>query len=461
MSISSKLMLLGAAGAGGGGPQYFITEITAGATNTDARNMALIALDSADNIYVSFDYVESGSDKLGLISFDTSGNVLTQKSISGTKLRYNDFGYGPYDSIVDSNGDLRVIAHNSSGKLAVLKIATSDLSLTSSFTGTPNPYEPRGGFFDSSGNVYMPGIWSGGFVGFLGKYNASGTQQFFRTYQFNDFASNAAFLLPMGGTVDSSGNVFMCGTYPYFGYYAFFAKLNSSGVFQSSRSLYSSGRNNYYNDAYIDSSGNIYVAGTYAETSGGTQIAFVAKYNSSLTLQWRRQPTFVSDPRTSALQSVTVDSSGNVYVAGRVSEDGTGGDFSPSYRWFGFYAKYNSSGTLQWQRGLGPAAANNASQPNGANARILLDSNEDMIISVSMQTGSNASTVYMARLPNDGSLTGTYTEALYGETAFSDFNQNPSALTPTLNNSSTATVSTSSFGGSGASATFTVSTETV
>lgn len=66
----------------------------------------------------------------------------------------------------------------------------------------------------------------------------------------------------------------------------------------------------------------------------------LAKYNSSGTLQWQRD---ISRSGGSVfIRSVAVDSSDNIYVAG------PDGDVTKCY-----LMKYNSSGTLQWQRQLG------------------------------------------------------------------------------------------------------------
>lgn len=59
-----------------------------------------------------------------------------------------------------------------------------------------------------------------------------------------------------------------------------------------------------------DSDGNLYLAGTYYNVSFNNSI-FVAKYNNTGTIQWQRT---LSGASTSNAESIAVDSSGNVYV---------------------------------------------------------------------------------------------------------------------------------------------------
>lgn len=78
----------------------------------------------------------------------------------------------------------------------------------------------------------------------------------------------------------------------------------------------------------------------------------IAKYNSSGTLQWQRKITGAG-AGTPPLYSVVVESAAsNIYVSGRIS------DTSDS-KWL--IAKYSSSGTIQWQRSItGGASATGA-----------------------------------------------------------------------------------------------------
>lgn len=83
----------------------------------------------------------------------------------------------------------------------------------------------------------------------------------------------------------------------------------------------------------VDSSSNVYILGVLFVSS--VYRAYLAKFNSSGTLQW--QTGLFQSGLTLRGPTLGVDSSGNVYAG-----------FQPYY-----FAKYNSSGTLQWQVVLG------------------------------------------------------------------------------------------------------------
>jgi len=113
------------------------------------------------------------------------------------------------------------------------------------------------------------------------------------------------------------------------------------------------------NSVAVDGSGNIYVAGRSDVTWGspvraytGGQDAYVAKLSSSGVLLWN---TFLGGTgnESNGGYRIAVDGSGNVYVAGR--SDATWG--SPVRPYIGdsdaFVAKLNSSGALTWNTFLG------------------------------------------------------------------------------------------------------------
>ena len=99
--------------------------------------------------------------------------------------------------------------------------------------------------------------------------------------------------------------------------------------------------NDFGKDIAVDGSGNVYVVGE--ADIGGQYDLIVAKYNSSGTIQWQR--ALVSDSGS----GIAVDSSGNAYVVGRTTTATAGGnDIS--------IAKYDTDGNIQWQRTYGDSS---------------------------------------------------------------------------------------------------------
>ncbi|HEY6953259.1 MAG TPA: hypothetical protein VI758_12705, partial [Bacteroidota bacterium] len=96
----------------------------------------------------------------------------------------------------------------------------------------------------------------------------------------------------------------------------------------------------------VDAAGNVYVTGATPPLSGNIEDVMTLKYNSSGVEQWRVRydGSYGSDYG----EALTVDASGNVYVAA-YSRGPSNGDY--------VIIKYNASGTQQWlTRYDGPGA---------------------------------------------------------------------------------------------------------
>lgn len=208
---------------------------------------------------------------------------------------------------------------------------------------------------DSSNNIYFSSTttdnngWTDGVLN--AKFNSSGTVQWQKKVKdstLNEYASKSF--------VDSSGNVYAVGT-DYDGNSStattfrrgYIVKYNSSGVLQWQRTLASTGNYLSLAGVYADSSGNVYVVGNIL-ISGNTYVnMFIAKYNSSGTIQWQRR--LYDNTYEQNLYGTMVDSSGNIYVTGYVAPTSTNYKF--------FLAKYDSTPTLQYQISLGVSTSGN------------------------------------------------------------------------------------------------------
>jgi uncharacterized delta-60 repeat protein len=192
--------------------------------------------------------------------------------------------------------------------------------------------------------VYVEDVFST----FLYTGNSGSTQSIPNNIRLGDGATSAGWIATLSSSnlefsvygedvaIDSSGNVYVCGTQYGTGYNFQIAKYNSTGTLlwqKTMSTVY------YASSITVDSNDNVYVAGTVII---GTDEAYIIKLDSSGNIQWQRT---LGGANSQQAQSVKVDSSGNVYIGGTAQNASSGYDL--------FIAKYDASGTLQWQRLLG------------------------------------------------------------------------------------------------------------
>jgi hypothetical protein len=184
-------------------------------------------------------------------------------------------------------------------------------------------------------------------------------------------------------TVDGSGNIYALGS----GGTTIIVKYDSALNLQWQTQMSSTAPS----DITTDSAGNVYVCAANS----------VQKFNSSGTLQWQRTIATGSGSKNVALRKLAVDSSNNIYSIGTLT-DTTG---TAIYR--AVVVKYNSSGTLQWIRILYRSSGAPAEVTYGQ--AIAVDSASNNFY-VSCKDG-NGVVLLTAKLPLDGTLTGSYSQA--------------------------------------------------
>ena len=120
-------------------------------------------------------------------------------------------------------------------------------------------------------------------------------------------------------------------------------KFSSSGTLQWQKTLGGSNSDSGISVA-IAPDGSVYVCGFDPSSDAPRGDLLLAKFNSSGTMQW--QKALGSDSYTDYGFSVAIAPDGSVYVCGYTESTGAGSnDF--------LLAKFSSSGTLQWQKTLG------------------------------------------------------------------------------------------------------------
>ena len=252
---------------------------------------------------------------------------------------------------------------------------------------------------DSSGNFYACGSTAidPPNDALIAKYDTSGTFQWQR--KFGDDAAGQAgtqffgqLVVDDNGDIILGGNAYEGAQVAGRGQDAIMAKYNSSGTVLWQYGHASSGTDNEsINGMATDSSNNIYIVG-----ASGTNYGMVAKLNSSGVIQWQRSITYTPGTDPDSADGVAVDGSGNVYVVGFTRDGAVFGGTSDAYA-----IKYDSSGVLQWQRVFGDSQYNNASD-------VALDSSGNLFVLGSTVVGGSTS-AFVCKLNSSGLLQWTRT----------------------------------------------------
>jgi hypothetical protein len=196
---------------------------------------------------------------------------------------------------------------------------------------------------------------------------------------------------------DSSGNVYVFGQYYKDAtdiVMSFMAKYNSSGTLQYQKRIDLASTRESIGAAVITSAGDIYATGGY-NMAAATPNVSVMKLNTTPTVSWARSWVDSISGTTSALsinnRGIAVDSSGNSYSI-------TNANAIVGERNYGTcqIAKYNSSGTVQ-------AGAEMDSLAYDRNIRGITSDGTSVLIAGlddNTYTGGYSTTTYVAKLTN-------------------------------------------------------------
>ena len=340
-----------------------------------------VTKDSAGKIY-SIGLIEdvSNNRKLTVSRFTSTGTADLNVSIGGTYAVANDW----YGVTVDSSNNIYAFTQGGSGNGIQLAKYNSSGTLQAQLltTSSVRTIKPSQAIIDGSNNIFvaayaeLAGCYGNTYNLALIKYTTSGTVSW--AYYYTDGA------IAFGVAYDSSGNLWVVGQQTL----GKFVKVNSSGTATLTRSS----SNTTFSGIAIDSSDNIYMVGT---ESGSSNNVATFSVSSAGAINWARK--FVLGT-LSGQKNIAVDSSGNIYVVCVFSASG-----APVYS---AILKYNSSGTLQWQRTLkGPGNSLNYY----VYARAITVVGNNLVITGDQNTTgvSNAWYGFTVSVPTDGSLTGT------------------------------------------------------
>jgi len=351
------------------------------AVTPSAYAPSYISADSSGNMYLAAaGQPVAGADAV-VAKYNSTGAIQWQRKLASAGSA-NDYGRGV---ATDSSGNVYMAVSSATIGTGVVKYDSSGtLQWQRNFRDTTAGYTASGASVavDSSGNVYLLGTTNNGTVTgiAIAKYNSSGTIQWQRSLTSSTSGSGC---YGWGIGVDSSGNVYAAQS-TNTQLTIVVAKWDTSGTFQWQRSLTSAGfLVGFYGSFFVDASGNCYTCTNNNNNSGGG--IYIAKWDSSGTLQWQ---TGLFQPSTGQVNgyAITADSSGNVYAAG----------MNPSVSPAGLViGKWNSSGTLQWQRSITVMYNGNTNPVSG----IAVDNNGSYYLAT---TKGSTDYFYTWKLPDDG-----------------------------------------------------------
>jgi hypothetical protein len=354
-------------------------------------------VDSSGNIYALVNGSVSGNTPYavtGMAKLDASGGFLWQNTFTTTDLP-NREGYAA--GVFGADGNVHgILVTGNNNRTVVTAVSSAGSLLSSRLLTCVNPGSintVQDLCVDSSGNRYLTAyvfnsntsVFSGVFL----KMDSAGTIQF----QLAAVASSGNRITHL--SIDGSNSLYTAT--PFFDgslYRLYVSKFNSSGAAQYTRILSPPASNQFYaysSSTAVDSSGNIYVCSTIQNINTGVGAPVLVKLDSSGSVLWSRS----LGGGLSGRSKIALGPDGNVYVATRPEN-------APRFRVY----KYNASGTVQWIRSLVGASASNYP---GVQYDFGLSVGADYFsVTCVAAPSSSYSNALIARLPLDGSKTGTY-----------------------------------------------------
>jgi hypothetical protein len=336
---------------------------------------------------------------LTVASYTATGSLNWKKYMSTTNASPTYPNNTPY-AACDSSGNLYFTQSFGSSKTLFKLNSSGAVVWQKTVTSLVGPIT-----IDSSDGIYLSGITSSTKTTLI-KLDTSGALVWGREYTYSTPVSQGGINTDIPTSMSNgSGYVYQTfsgtirsGTTNYPGH--FVVKTSTAGTYAAVAGMSGGGTSNgpYATSSAVDASGNLLVVGTYGSSQSYTFLFSIDPSLPATTPTW--QIYLGASPQVVTPTGVTVDSSSNVYLSARATIS--------NVKYFAS-AKYNSSGTIQWQRGWRETAQ---TQENFAYAIGLTGAGKlavtGKIYNSSFGYGASM-TLFTTVVPTDGTATGTYT----------------------------------------------------
>jgi len=409
----------------GGGADYFINTVYREGQRVRPFN---VALDGSDNILVSGQYDYDGSGTV------TGGMVYKLNGETGDLdwMKYQNYGNQSggnvaYGCAADSSGNVYVTGYHGQTTYTYLKGCVSKYNSSGALQWVRDYGD------ESSNNFYIPTYIAvngsnivangyrrysglGFYEGFNIGYNSSGTKQFDQAPRLNGWDwygtgcvfNSSGHWLEMHNGPNSSINDWdveiRANTFASSPSQQDVVRLSATGTQQRFQQHLGTGR-----QLAVDSNDDMIFGGEIFVNTND-RAAVIGRYDvSSNSVAWSKKLAVTPDGGTytykrSRTFAVAADSSNNIYALIYVYNN------DPSSRISYVLLKYNTSGTLQWARELWHDNSTTYGYFQDQ-ASMVIDSQDRIVIMLESYAFVGSSNAYIStvfRLPNDGSLTGSY-----------------------------------------------------
>ncbi len=373
--MSNRIIMAAAGVSTGVSTQEFITRLESVTMGTTV--VPSIAIDST----TKETYIAARNN---VAKFNADGTLAWQRSISATNVPViNGLSVLSSQLLAFTSGETNSIAQ-------AIRLNSSDGSLVANFNYTGiDSYEGKRALTLSDGSyllMYDDGGFSFPAIAAISKYSSSHVFQW-RSIIADGGEVNSYYTQDI--SVDPSGNIYLLVLKSVA---AFIYKLNSDGTLAWQKS-YTVAVATSLTTTIAASSDSVYVFGT--DVPNGAYV--LTKLNGSTgAVTWERTITVAG---TRVAGAVRIGPDGAIYCSTNLNTAGIGSEDIVVY-------KFDASGNIVWQRAFGTTGVDGQGRPRD----ILFDGMGNYYIAANTPS---ASRLYIARLPLDGTLTGTYTPFSY------------------------------------------------